>query len=120
VWRELYCSRKKVYMTYAFTVIQIKNKILQGLMKDWKTFTRFRLIKKHCGANRESKMKRQLFKELKLTYLKGQQKLSSYEYIKFSQLRKHQERAFSTWRRRFLTKIERKNKLSDWLNNKIQ
>eukprot|EP00347_Sterkiella_histriomuscorum_P021862 403332508 len=46
-WRNLYKQRKRTYVTYAFTVLQLKNQFLKRVLNDWKQYVGYLKMKKN-------------------------------------------------------------------------
>ncbi|CDW91171.1 UNKNOWN [Stylonychia lemnae] len=105
-WSKLYKQRRQMYVTYAFTVIQIKNQVLRGLLNDWKNHVGYLKLKKQGDKHKLTKVKRQVFRQLRLRSMKSQHYMASYDYLKAKYASKDKVQMFYSWRDRFMNKLQ--------------
>ena len=93
-WKSLFRSNRKLYVTYAFIVIQLKNKFLQPVLTKWRRHLAYQKAKRFARNLFTYKTKEKAFLTLKSSSLKSQRLKAISTYLRESQITKMIVNAF--------------------------
>jgi hypothetical protein len=100
-WLALQRNLRKTYITYAFLVIQLKNRFLSPVFEGLRAYVLTRRMRREARALDATKTKKKVFHGLKMRTMKSVQVCSAYDSLKKAKRTANLTQAYARWRSLF-------------------
>jgi hypothetical protein len=100
-WLALQHNLRKTYITYAFLVIQLKNRFLAPVFEGLRAYVLTRRMRREARALDATKTKKKVFHALKMRTMKSVQVCSAYDSLKKARRAANLTQAYTRWRSLF-------------------